>query len=269
MDWKRFFDNLGMNGTRWQWRIMRWQRNWQALLRGDGMDSALSLSRLLIIINVTLFVIMLIQGVAAGDGLTPLLNPPGELLYLSGGQYWPRVYQLGEWWRCITYAYTHGGILHIGFNMVVLYQVGPLVEREIGSLRFFVLYTLTALTATLAGWLWHPAVLVVGASGSLFGLIGFSAAYYNRLGAAGLYVRNFMLKWALFAFVFGLAVGADNAGHLGGAIGGAALGFVLPIGVRGRQMLRPLFNLLAALCAVATVVSLVMLVFSWFRYWSM
>jgi len=266
MDWKRFFDNLGMNGTRWQWRIMRWQRNWQALLRGDGMGNTLSLSYLLIIVNVAIFLVMLLQSIAAGGGLGQLLNPSSGF-FSAGAQFWPYVLNHGEWWRCITYAYTHGGLLHIGFNMVVLYQVGPLVEREIGPVRFFVLYTLTALTATIAGFLWHYDVPVVGASGALFGLIGFSAAYYNRLGAAGLYIRNFMLKWAAFAFIFGLAVGADNAGHLGGAIGGAALGFVLPMGVRGRQTFRPLFNLLAVLCALATVASLVMLVVSWVDIW--
>jgi rhomboid protease GluP len=149
--------------------------------------------------------------------------------------------------------------------MLVLYQVGPAIEGEIGTLRFATLYTLTALTATFAGYLWHPAAPVVGASGSLFGLIGFAVLYYHRVGGPGAHhLRNFMLRWAAFAFVFGLLVGADNAGHLGGALGGAAFGAVIPLGVRGRQTLRPLFNLLGGLCIAATVVSLGMLVVSWF-----
>jgi rhomboid protease GluP len=72
-----------------------------------------------------------------------------------------------------------------------------------------------------------------------------------------------MLRWAAFAFVFGLVVGADNAGHLGGALGGAALGAVLPLGLRGRKSLRPLFNLLSSLCIAATIVSFGLLVVSW------
>jgi rhomboid protease GluP len=72
-----------------------------------------------------------------------------------------------------------------------------------------------------------------------------------------------MLKWAAIAFIFGLLVGADNAGHLGGAIGGALFGLVLPLGIRGRQTLRLFFNGLGAICILLTTVSLLMMVGSW------
>jgi len=269
MDWKRFFDRLGMNGTRWQWRIIRWERNLGALLRGESANGAWSANRTLIGINLALFALMVLQGMMAGGGMGGLFSPGGYLLVHAGGQYWPLVLVEGEWWRCITYAFTHGGLIHLGFNMMVLYQVGPLIENEIGTLRFVTLYILTALTATGLGLAWqifyiHQWVTVVGASGSLFGLIGFAISYYHRVGGqAGHYYRNFMLKWAAFAFVFGLVVGADNAGHAGGAIGGALFGLVLPLGVRGRQVLRPLFNTLGALCILATAASLIMLAWSW------
>ena len=75
-----------------------------------------------------------------------------------------------------------------------------------------------------------------------------------------------MLKWALFAFVFGILVGADNAAHFGGAICGAILGMLLPIGVRGRQKMKLLFNSMAWLAVVATVVSLGFLITGWIRF---
>jgi rhomboid protease GluP len=187
----------------------------------------------------------------------------------AGAQYWPLVLAEGQWWRCITYAFTHGGLIHLAFNMVVLYQIGPMVEEEIGTIRFVSLYVLTALTATFAGFGWQIAYIkqwvpVVGASGSLFGLIGFAIAYYHRVGGPAAHnYRNFMLRWAAIAFVFGLLVGADNAGHLGGAIGGALFGLVLPIGIRGRQTLRSFFNGLGAICILATVASLLIMVLSW------
>jgi rhomboid protease GluP len=266
MDWKRFFDRLGMNGTRWQWRMMHLERNWRSLLRGNLPEGGWSLTKIIIGLNLLFFSLMIIQGVLAGMGLRPLLNPGGYLLIHAGGQYWPLVLDAGEWWRCITYAYTHGGLIHLGFNMMVLYQVGPMIEQEIGTVRFIVLYTLTALTATLAGLLWHPISPVVGASGSLFGLIGFAITYYHRIGGSAAHnYRNFMLKWAAIAFVFGLLVGADNAGHLGGAVGGALFGLILPIGIRGRQALKPVFNLLGGVSVLATVASLLLLVSSWFR----
>ena len=95
-------------------------------------------------------------------------------------------------------------------------------------------------------------------------MIGFAIVYYHRVGGPAAHqLRNFMLRWAAFAFVFGLVVGADNAGHLGGALGGAALGAILPLGIRGRMTMKPLFNTLGGLCIAATAVSFVMLVLSW------
>jgi rhomboid protease GluP len=243
---------------------MRWERAWREMLRGGQAGGGTPATWAILAVNLVLFSLMVIQGALAGQGLRPLFSPDSYLLVHAGGQYWPLVLSEGQWWRCLTYAYTHGGIIHLAFNMMVLYQVGPAIEGEIGTLRFVSLYTLTALTATGAGLLWHPVAPVVGASGSIFGLIGFAVVYYHRVGGpAAHHLRNFMFRWAVFAFVFGLLVGADNAGHLGGALGGAVLGAVLPLGIRGRQTLRPLFNLLGSLCIAATVVSLALLAWSW------
>lgn len=269
MDWKVFFDNLGMNGTRWQWRMMKWERNLKALLNGHAAPGSWSLSKIIVVINVLLFVLMVAQGVFGGLGMSALLRPGGYLLIHSGAQYWPLVFAEGEWWRCITYAFAHGGLIHLAFNMMVLYQIGPMVEEEIGAVRFLILYVLTALTATLAGLAWQIIIIkqwvtVVGASGSLFGLIGFAIAYFHRVGGTAAHTyRNFMLRWAAFAFVFGLLVGADNAAHVGGAVGGALFGLVLPIGIRGRQSLRRFFNVLGTVCLVITVGSLLMMIVNW------
>ena len=68
MDWKDFFDRLGMNGTRWQWRIMKWERNLENLRHGSISGDNWSATRLLIATNLLLFGIMLIQGVVGGLG---------------------------------------------------------------------------------------------------------------------------------------------------------------------------------------------------------
>ena len=269
MDWKTFFDRLGLNGTRWQWRIMRWERNLGSILQGNTSGGTWSATKILVAANLLLYAVMVAQGISGGLGFSTLFRPGGYLLVHSGAQYWPLVLAEGEWWRCITYAFAHGGLIHLGFNMMVLYQVGPMIEEEIGTIRFVSLYVLTALTATLAGFGWQVLyvkqwVPVVGASGSLFGLIGFAISYFHRVGGPMAHnYRNFMLRWAAIAFVFGLLVGADNAGHLGGAIGGALFGLVLPIGIRGRKVMRPFFNALGATCILITIVSLLMMFFSW------
>jgi len=266
----RYLNGFGMNSIQWQWRLRRWQRNLKGLFRGDLQQAGVSVTGVLIFANLILFTLMIAQGTLAGLGPGTILNPNTYLLIHAGAQYWPLPLMEGEWWRCLTYAFTHGGIIHLGFNMVVLYQVGPLIESEIGKARFLFLYTFTALTATLVGlaWqllVWKNFVPVVGASGSLFGLIGFAVVHYHRLGPQGVQIRNFMFQWAVFAFVFGLLVGADNAGHFGGGLGGALLGLLIPVGWRRRPLLDRFFNLLGGLSAAAILYSLTMLVLSWFK----
>lgn len=254
-------------GGSWHWRRQRWERTVRSTLHGlrhPGQGSPL-VTKTLIILNLASFSLMVLWGAAAGQGMRPFLNPDPYLLIHAGAQVWSLVLAQGEWWRCITYAFAHGGAVHLAFNMVVLYQIGPLVEAEIGASRYIFLYVLTALTGTLAGLFWHPGVPVVGASGALFGLIGFSASYYHRIGGPeAIRRRNFMLQWALFAFIFGLLVGADNAGHLGGALGGLVLGLILP--VRGSSVRRtdPLFHVLGGASALLIAVSLGFMVVSWF-----
>ncbi len=224
-----------------------------------------SWAHLIIYANLILFTMMVIIGTLAGLGLKPVLSPPTGLLLHMGAQAWPLVFQKMEWWRCITYAFTHAGIIHLGFNMVVLLQVGRPVERELGKNIFLILYVFSALTATLAGLFWHPLTPVVGASGSLFGLIGFSIVFFHRLGnPMALQQRNFMVQWAVFAFVFGLVVGADNAGHMGGALGGALVGLIFPLHPGVSPESTPLFKWLGFLSIVVLCYGLGGLALSWF-----
>lgn len=217
-----------------------------------------SLVQILIYVNLGLFTLMVLHGTILGLGMGAILHPPTQLLRIWGAQFWPYAINHGEWWRCISYAYTHGGIIHLGFNMMVLYQVGPMLEEEIGWSRLLTIYTLCALTATFAGYLWHPLVTVVGASGSIFGLIGFSVSYYHRMGGHIAHQRrNFMFQWAVMAFFFGLIVGADNAAHLGGALTGAAMGYIIPTSIRNLRRTDKVFEILGWICGVITVISLI------------
>lgn len=223
-----------------------------------------SLVQILIYTNLILFTLMVLHGTLKGLGMNAILNPPPALLAHWGGQYWPWVLKHGEWWRCITYAFTHGGLIHLGFNMVVLYQVGPLLEAELGWQRLLSVYLFSTLVATGAGFVWHPGTVVVGASGAIFGLIGFSVSFYHRIGGAiGIQRRNFMFQWAVMAFVFGFIVGADNAAHLGGALAGALMGWFMPISIRAMRSSDKLFKMLAYMSVAMIVISIVLLPFSW------
>jgi rhomboid protease GluP len=224
----------------------------------------ISLTQILIYANLVLFTLMVLHGTLLGLGMSTVLNPPSQLLAHWGAQYWPLAIEGGQWWRVLTYAYTHGGLIHLGFNMVVLYQVGPLLEAEIGWSRLFSVYTLSALLATIAGYFWHPMAIVVGASGAIFGLIGFSISFYHRIGGSlAIQRRNFMFQWAVMALVFGIVVGADNAAHLGGLGTGLLLGWFMPLTVRKQQLTDPLFRGIAIVCAVLTVLSVIFMFLSW------
>lgn len=215
-----------------------------------------SLVQILIYANLVMFTLMVLHGTVIGQGMRVILSPSVELLAAWGAQFWP--YALGgEIWRCLSYAYVHGGIIHLGFNMVVLYQVGPLIESEIGWQRFFTIYSITAIFATLAGLIMHPNVVVVGASGALFGIFGFAVSYYHRVGGSlGIQRRNFLFQWIVIALIFGFVVGADNAAHVGGLLSGAAFGWLIPTTIRAQRKTDGLFNLLAWLLVVLTVASL-------------
>lgn len=219
----------------------------------------------IIYLTLGMFTAMAAWGAAAGLGMTVLLNPTTQLLVYSGGQYWPQVVHQGEWWRCITYMFSHGGLIHLGFNMFVLYQVGPMLERELGWKAFLFLYIFTGLTGTLAGLFWHPGTPVVGASGAIFGLFGFAIALYHRIGDSLAEARrNFLLQWAFYALIFGFVVGADNAGHMGGLVGGGILGFLIPTGHRMMSRLQPAFSILGWLSLTAIVLAHLSLIGSWF-----
>lgn len=223
-----------------------------------------SLVQILIYTNLILFTLMVLHGTIRGSGMGAIMSPSPRLLAHWGGQYWPWVLENGEWWRCITYAFTHGGLIHLGFNMVVLYQIGPSLELEIGWHRLITVYIFATIVATIAGLFWHPTIVVVGASGAIFGLIGFSISYYHRIGSGfAIQRRNMMLQWALMAFVFGIVVGADNAAHLGGAIAGAAIGWIMPVHIRAQRKTDRLFRNIAISCTVITIISIIFIPISW------
>ena len=97
-------------------------------------------------------------------------------------------------------------------------------------------------------------MLIAGASGALFGLIGFGMSFAHFYGGpAGRQQRNFFLHWAVYGFLFGMLVGADNICHAGGFAVGAVAGFLVERERARRDALTPLWQGLAALCALATV----------------
>ena len=139
----------------------------------------------------------------------------------------------GEWWRLVTSMFLHGSLLHIAFNMLALWQVGTLVERTFGSMRFVALYMIAGVCGSLASVLWNPQVNSVGASGAIFGILGGLLAFIRRenSGVPPTIVKELRAS-ALPFLLFNLTAGflyphTDNAAHLGGLVGGFLAGHLL------------------------------------------
>jgi len=139
----------------------------------------------------------------------------------------------GQWWRLFTSMFLHGSLLHLAFNMFALWQVGRLVERIFGSLRFTGLYLLAGLAGSLASVLWNPHVNSVGASGAIFGIIGGLLAFIGRANSGVPPTVVSDLRGSILPFLlFNLSAGfvyphTDNAAHIGGLVGGWLAGHLL------------------------------------------
>jgi membrane associated rhomboid family serine protease len=170
----------------------------------------------------------------------------------NGGRLLPGVSD-GAYWQLVTSMFTHIQLWHIGFNMFALYVLGPQLELAVGRARFLALYFLSGLAGSaLVFWGDRGAL---GASGAIFGLMG--ALLIVSIKVRG-DVRG-ILTWIginfVITFVFVNAISWE--GHVGGFIGGTAIGAVLvytPRGPRRTALQVAGLTLIAALIALAIVV---------------
>ena len=139
----------------------------------------------------------------------------------------------GQWWRIITGGFLHENLLHIGFNMWVLYYLGTMLEPALGRLKFGLIYAVSLLSGSLGALLASPHSLTVGASGAVFGLMGGAAVEMRarqiplmQSGVGGLILINLIISFTLSGISWG--------GHVGGLIGGALAALVIRLGDRYR-----------------------------------
>jgi membrane associated rhomboid family serine protease len=182
----------------------------------------------LMAMNVVVFVA---QMATAGD----FRGISGQV-FQNGALYGPYVAD-GEWWRLITSAFLHGGLLHITFNMLFLWWFGRPLEAFIGPARYIGIYFVSALAGAAGSLLVAPTTPTVGASGAVFGILGAGLVLERGKGI------NIFGGQALFLVVINLALSfvlssVSVGGHIGGLIGGALC--MLALEHFGRQ--RPLLS---------------------------
>lgn len=138
----------------------------------------------------------------------------------------------GEAWRLFTASFLHAGFVHLWFNAMSLGSIGPTIERVYGKLQYLVIFLVGGAVGMLASVLFVPQPSV-GASAGVFALLGVVLAYALRSGRAlPPQARKFLVIQVLVIVglnvVLGLLAGfIDNAAHIGGLVGGFALGLVL------------------------------------------
>lgn len=182
---------------------------------------------------------------------------PG-VLYRLGAKQAYAIFVQHEYWRLVMANFLHWDLMHIGFNSLALWQVGPQVEEIFGSRRFLFLYLATGVTGFLASAWWYPGGLSAGASAAIFGLIGVLISHLSwRVGFAQEY-RASLIRWAVIIFVLGVFLPLDNAGHAGGLAGGLILGRVVSDRRPATSLARLAVNAMAWGSAAAIVWSVAM-----------
>ncbi len=153
-------------------------------------------------------------------GIFDILSPSGIVLYLLGMTGSGAMAE-GRWWTLFTAIYLHGSLLHILFNVLWIRQLGPVVEDLFGASRFFVIFTAAGVIGFVVSNMFGVAY-TIGASGSIFGLLG-AVIFYGRHrgGSFGFHIYRQTMQWAVILFLFGFFMsGINNFAHAGGFVGG-------------------------------------------------
>ena len=175
----------------------------------------------LIVANVAMFLL----DSSTGSLLAPLaLWPLGAAPYTGAG-FAP--------WQIVTYAFLHGSMLHLFFNMFALYMFGGAIEQVFGSRRYLAYYLVCVVSAALAqllvAWMTGEFYPTVGASGGVFGLLLAYGLYFPNNRVMLLFppipmpARVFVLVYAALELVMGVSgaqSGVAHFAHLGGMVGG-------------------------------------------------
>ncbi|HSI33176.1 MAG: rhomboid family intramembrane serine protease [Phycisphaerae bacterium] len=185
----------------------------------------------IIAINVLVYVAF---GLKTGEWVTP--KPLDMLAW--GADKW-ELTTAGQWWRLLTSAFLHFGVIHLVANMYALLVVGNLTERLFGNVYFAALYLLSAVISGLVSVWWDRApdgtgAVSAGASGAVFAVYGAVIAFicvrrgqFPKAAASAVLQSAVVVVGVNIAFGLRADSGISNAAHLGGLVSGLVLGAIL------------------------------------------
>jgi rhomboid protease GluP len=186
---------------------------------------------MILLVNVGMYIATVLYSMRGNRGGGMDLDV--QTLLDFGAKYSYAIFALGQWWRLITAGFLHGGLLHIGMNMWVLFDLGVQVEQTYGTSRYLVFYFVSTVCGYLASSWWAPNTPSIGASAGIFGLIGAMIALGMRdRSAYGAMVRSVYTRWAMYGLALGILPSffgisfMDNAAHIGGISSGFVIAYV-------------------------------------------
>ena len=234
--------NLG--GLAFGKKLCRWCVEYEAQKRGDAKPEeyqrvmptpwkrsealgGVSFNQLFVGINLLVFLAMVVSGIS-------IMGPNSQQMIHWGGNFGPLT--LGDQpWRIITYMFLHYGIIHFGFNMWCLWDLGALAESLYGDWTFALVYLLSGIGGGVVSLWWHPATVSAGASGAIFGIAGalIASLKLGEFSLPGNMISGTLRSVVMFAgynLVFGAMSGrTDNACHIGGLLTGLTLGALIAV----------------------------------------
>ena len=142
----------------------------------------------------------------------------------------------GQLWRLVTSSFLHFGFQHLAFNMLCLFALGRFLEKMAGHANLLCVYLLTACTGGVLSLCFHDDAVCAGASGAVFGVFGASitlvALLWRKYCIDPKHMWGYMKNGLAFVginFIYSLFPGVDMAGHIGGLLGGLAVGGALAV----------------------------------------
>ncbi len=196
-------------GSKWTWR-------------DDLRELRLTpVTDLLAATNVAIFLAMAVS--------SRTIQPSVSQLLAWGADFAPLTLN-GQWWRLVSSGFLHANEWHLYFNMLGLLALGSIVERGYGKVALVGVYGATMFAASANSMLWHHATVTLGASGAIFGLLGFliPPLATGELSLKAKRLRN-PAKAFMLAALYNLVIGAlvpfiDNSAHIGGLVAGVGIG---------------------------------------------
>jgi rhomboid protease GluP len=213
----------------------------------------------LLVANLAMFGVTYLAMIARGEagGLSIVWGMNSEVLVRLGASFPYFIFIKHEWWRLITAMFLHGGLIHIGFNLMVLWDFGPPLEELYGSGKYLFFYVVTG----GIGFLFSASIghFSIGASGAILGLIGLLLAVTTKRGGSYMkQLRSHLITSIIILFAFGFMMRVvDNAAHLGGLASGFVLGKIFADRAPATPGERQVAQILGFLAAIAIVVSFV------------